>query len=197
MRRLRAFAGICVAAFALAAIAPAAADARTETFKLRSPAFHLAGFQVKFPKVSVATPHRSGYITRMDGVARRRGRPPDVDPRGDAASHRLHRRREGGRAGEAIVVSGPWRRALDGLRAEDRATLYTFHLTGPDDPATVVAVEAGEIRGFATTGPARATAGTVAGEVYALYVDPRAWWRGIGRVLMTNARSRLVRRGFT
>jgi ribosomal protein S18 acetylase RimI-like enzyme len=83
------------------------------------------------------------------------------------------------------------------LRAEDRATLYTFHLTGPDDPATVVAVEAGEIRGFATTGPARATAGTVAGKVYALYVDPRAWWRGIGRVLMTNARSRLVRRGFT
>lgn len=65
MRRLRAFVGFCAAAFALVAIAPAAADARTEIVKLRSPPFHLAGFQVKFPKVDVATPRRSGYITRM------------------------------------------------------------------------------------------------------------------------------------
>lgn len=86
---------------------------------------------------------------------------------------------------------------LDGLRPEDRARRYTFHLTGPDDPATVVAVEAGEVRGFAMTGPARGTAGTAGGEVYAIYVDPRAWGRGIGRVLMTDARSCLLRRGFT
>jgi hypothetical protein len=66
MRRLRAFAGLCAAAFALAAIAPAAADARTEIFELRSPPVALGGFQTKFPKVGVATPHRSGYITRMD-----------------------------------------------------------------------------------------------------------------------------------
>jgi plastocyanin len=66
MRRLRAFAGFCAAAFALAVIAPAAADARTEIFKLRSAPVALAGFQVKFPKVSVPTPRRSGYITRMD-----------------------------------------------------------------------------------------------------------------------------------
>jgi hypothetical protein len=66
VRRLRALAGLCAAAFALAAVAPAAADARTEIFTLHSPPVHLTGFQVKFPKASVATPHRSGYITRMD-----------------------------------------------------------------------------------------------------------------------------------
>jgi GNAT superfamily N-acetyltransferase len=85
---------------------------------------------------------------------------------------------------------------LDGLRAEERAGRYTFHLVGPDHPATVLAVEDDEVRGFATTGPARGSATTV-GEVKAIYVDPRAWGRGVGRALMANARSRLAGLGFT
>jgi ribosomal protein S18 acetylase RimI-like enzyme len=85
---------------------------------------------------------------------------------------------------------------LDGLRAEDRAGRYTFHLVGPDQPATTVALEGDEICGFVTTGPARGGARTV-GEVYAIHVDPRAWGRGVGRVLMANARSRLSGLGFT
>lgn len=85
---------------------------------------------------------------------------------------------------------------LDGLRAEDRAARYTFHLIGPDDPATTVALEAGVILGFVTTGPARGEAHTV-GEVHAIYLDPSAWGRGLGRALMTHALARLARRGWT
>lgn len=48
----RPLAVLFAAALALSAIAPAAADARTEIFTLRSPAFRLAGFQVTFPKVA-------------------------------------------------------------------------------------------------------------------------------------------------
>ncbi len=65
MRRLMALAGFCAAAFAPAVIAPAA-QARTETVQLRSKPFLLSGFATIFPKVSVPTPRRSGYITRMD-----------------------------------------------------------------------------------------------------------------------------------
>jgi ribosomal protein S18 acetylase RimI-like enzyme len=85
---------------------------------------------------------------------------------------------------------------LDGLRAEDRAARYTFHLVGPEHPATTVALEDGEIRGFVTTGPARGCAQTV-GEVYAINVDPAAWGRGVGRALMAHARARLAERGCT
>jgi hypothetical protein len=42
---------------------------------------------------------------------------------------------------------------LEGLRAEDRAGHYTFALPG-EEPATIVALEAGVIRGFATIGSA-------------------------------------------
>lgn len=85
---------------------------------------------------------------------------------------------------------------LDGLRAEDRAARYTFHLVGPTHPATSVAVEDGVIRGFVTTGPARDEAENV-GAIYALYVDRDCCGRGFGRVLIASARSRLVRHGFT
>jgi ribosomal protein S18 acetylase RimI-like enzyme len=85
---------------------------------------------------------------------------------------------------------------LDGLRAEDRAGRYTFHLVGRDQPATTVALEGDELCGFATTGPARGAAETV-GEVYAINVDPTAWGRGVGRALMADARSRLSGLGFT
>lgn len=85
---------------------------------------------------------------------------------------------------------------LDGLRAEDRAARYTFHLVGPEHPATTVALEDGAIRGFVTTGPARGCAPTV-GEVYAINVDPGAWGRGVGRALMARARARLAGLGCT
>ena len=50
------------------------------------------------------------------------------------------------------------------------------------------------IRGFATTGPARAETGV--GELLALYVDPDCWGRGFGRALVKAARERLLQQGY-
>jgi len=86
---------------------------------------------------------------------------------------------------------------LDGLRPEDRMTRYTLGATEPGQPSTIVAVERGAICGFATTGTTRDTDVPAVGEVYAVYVDPEGWGRGIGRLLMAEARARLGRQGFT
>ncbi len=66
MRRSGGFIGLCAVACALTAILPAAAQAETEQFTLKSKPFLLSGFKTIFPKIGVATPKRSGYITRMD-----------------------------------------------------------------------------------------------------------------------------------
>ncbi len=58
--------GTSCAVAMLAVLAPASAQARSETFTLKSKPFTLSGFQTTFPKVGVPTPRRSGYITRMD-----------------------------------------------------------------------------------------------------------------------------------
>jgi len=85
---------------------------------------------------------------------------------------------------------------LDGLRAEDPASRYTFDRTEPDQPQTVLAVQDGAVVGFATTGPARDSDVPDAGELYAFYVDPARWGVGVGRVLIAEARARLWRSGF-
>lgn len=87
---------------------------------------------------------------------------------------------------------------LSGLRAEDRAAHYDFSGVNPEVPSTIVAVDSERIVGFATFGPCTdsdAAVGT--GELMALYVDPEAWGRGVGRRLIAEARSRLRSRGFT
>ena len=86
---------------------------------------------------------------------------------------------------------------LDALRPEDRAKRYTFGSSDPLQPATIVAVDEGAIRGFATTGPALSTDGHSSGELYALYVDPSSWRLGIGRALIAAAREHLRSQGFT
>ena len=86
---------------------------------------------------------------------------------------------------------------LDALRPEDRAQRYTFGSSDPSQPATIVAVDEGAIRGFATTGPASSTDGYQSGELYALYVDPPSWGFGVGRALIAAAREHLCRQGFT
>jgi ribosomal protein S18 acetylase RimI-like enzyme len=85
---------------------------------------------------------------------------------------------------------------LDGLRAEDRMAHYTFGDDRPGSPTTVVAVIDATICGFVTTGPAKDQDAADTGQVYAIYVDPQAWGRGIGRSLITDARTRLSRQGF-
>lgn len=85
---------------------------------------------------------------------------------------------------------------LDQLRPEDRAKRYTFGSSDPLKPRTIVAAEGGVIHGFATTGPSREPDLPEHGELYALYVDPDRWGRGIGVALMSAARARLFDLGF-
>jgi GNAT superfamily N-acetyltransferase len=85
---------------------------------------------------------------------------------------------------------------LDGLQAEERVPHYSFGDRRPGQPATTVAIEGGEIGGFATTGPSRDLDRAGGGELYALYVDPTRWDRGVGRALMRDSRERLAQAGF-
>ena len=85
---------------------------------------------------------------------------------------------------------------LDQLRPEDRAQKYNFSSLDPLQPQTIVAAEAGVIRGFATTAPARVPDMPGSGGLCALYVDPDQWSRGIGAALVPAARSRLFDLGF-
>jgi GNAT superfamily N-acetyltransferase len=85
---------------------------------------------------------------------------------------------------------------LDQLRPEDRAQRYDFESRDRLKPQTIVATEAGEIRGFATTAPSRDADLAGYGELFALYVDPDYWGRGIGVALVSAARDRLVALGF-
>ena len=85
---------------------------------------------------------------------------------------------------------------LDQLRAEDRAVRYQFRDLDPLRPWTIVADEAGVIRGFATTVPANQADLPDCGELAALHVDPDHWRRGIGAALVSAARTRLRDLGF-
>src|SRR5215469_8442580 len=85
---------------------------------------------------------------------------------------------------------------LDQLRPEDRAQRYDFETRDLLKPQTIVATEAGEIRGFATTAPSRDADLAGHGELFALYVDPDYWGRGIGVALVSAARDRLAALGF-
>jgi GNAT superfamily N-acetyltransferase len=82
------------------------------------------------------------------------------------------------------------------LRPKDRAARYDFETRDPLRPHTMVAVEAGVIHGFATTAPARDADLPSHGELYALYVDPDQWGKGVGVALVTAARLRLFELGF-
>lgn len=55
---------------------------------------------------------------------------------------------------------------------------------------------ADHLSGFVTFGPARDMNSRVAGEVYAIYVHPRRWRQGQGKMLFTHATTRLAALGF-
>ena len=86
---------------------------------------------------------------------------------------------------------------LDGQRPEARAARYAFGSPNPNLPSTVVAVDDGVIRGFATTGRSRDADSSATGELLGLYVEPEAWGLGVGRLLIADARARLHTRGFS
>lgn len=85
---------------------------------------------------------------------------------------------------------------LAGLRPEDRAKGYDFATRDPARPRTLVAIEVDTVLGFATIAPARDEDAAGQGEIYALYVEPGCWGRGVGRALAAAARGELCSLGF-
>lgn len=88
---------------------------------------------------------------------------------------------------------------LDRLSAENRETWWRRWLDSPPSPAfrVLVAELDGGVRGFASLGETRdEDAAAPTGEIYAVYVDPDAWRRGIGAALMERAEAELRALGF-
>lgn len=84
---------------------------------------------------------------------------------------------------------------LSSLRPEDRAARYDFTQNDPAMPHTLVALDRGEILGFASTMPSRDPRLPDHGELAALYVAPQHWRKGIGARLAAAACGRLVECG--
>ena len=88
---------------------------------------------------------------------------------------------------------------LDRLDPRDRAEWYRFESSEEGAPTTVLAIVRGEERfaGFVTFGDSRDEDLPDHGEIAALYVDPDRYGGGIGRLLMAEARRRLIDLGYT
>ncbi|HXG77611.1 MAG TPA: GNAT family N-acetyltransferase [Gaiellaceae bacterium] len=88
---------------------------------------------------------------------------------------------------------------LAGLVEEHRAARWQESLASPQPRShTLVAELAGEVVGFAHVGPSRdpEANGDLDAELYAIYVLPEAWGRGVGRALMAQVLRRLRAEGF-
>jgi GNAT superfamily N-acetyltransferase len=85
---------------------------------------------------------------------------------------------------------------LAGLSIDDRAALAEHLLTERSETILVAEVE-GRVVGFASGGPSRDDdPGAAPGEVYAIYVEPAAWGRGAGRLLLQRLEEALLGSGF-
>jgi GNAT superfamily N-acetyltransferase len=109
----------------------------------------------------------------------------------------------------AEVHVSSWRVAYAGLLPDEALTALEvddFHewrqraLSDRRIPgsATLVIEEGGALRGFADIGPAREMPEPEPrGEVYAIYLAPDAWGRGLGRALLEASERRLLKEGFS
>jgi GNAT superfamily N-acetyltransferase len=90
---------------------------------------------------------------------------------------------------------------LAGLSIPDRERFWSEALTArAPRTSAVVATIAGDVVGFAATGPPLVPADRAdptLGDLYALYFDPEVWRRGIGGRLHAAALDRLGACGFT
>ena len=112
--------------------------------------------------------------------------------------------------GLATVHVASWRAAYRGLMPDEvlaalsvpeRERLWSDRLTTPEPrTSVVVATDARRVVGFAAAGPplvATDRADSTLGDLYALYLDPGRWGRGIGAPLHAAALDRLVTHSFT
>lgn len=86
--------------------------------------------------------------------------------------------------------------AQEGRRA-DRTRIWTEAIGNAARARRriLVAEDGGKILGFASAGPARDEPEHV-GEIYAIYLDPDSWGRGIGRELFRDATDWLTKEGY-
>lgn len=106
----------------------------------------------------------------------------------------------------AVVHVTGWRAAYAGLMPDrvlaaldvdehERTWRARLDRPAPEERTLVVAID-GRAIGFAAIGPSRdSDHGPGDAEVYALYLDPGAWGRGLGRALFAAAVDDLRRRG--
>jgi GNAT superfamily N-acetyltransferase len=110
--------------------------------------------------------------------------------------------------GIARVHTRTWQLAYDhvfpterlaGIVEERRAEQWHEAIREPEARShTLVAAEVDRVVGFASFGPSREpVVGETTAELYAIYVLPEAWGRGIGRALMAEVLERLRHEGFT
>jgi ribosomal protein S18 acetylase RimI-like enzyme len=84
--------------------------------------------------------------------------------------------------------------ALAGLSVEQRAQMWRGQIASGG--AVIVAEENAVVQGFAAVGPSQDEEAEGFGELYAIYVEPSLWGRGIGRELCRAAEEALRRGGF-
>ena len=108
----------------------------------------------------------------------------------------------------AVVHVDSWRAAYPGLvpdeflaqmSVDQREAMWRDLLGSMDWPArgTLVLVDGEHVVGFASVGSSRdEDAATGTGELWGIYLHPDAWGTGGGRLLMSDATSRLTEAGF-
>jgi ribosomal protein S18 acetylase RimI-like enzyme len=85
---------------------------------------------------------------------------------------------------------------LDSHSIDERASAWRRNLVAADT-STWVAQESDAIVGWISVGPGRDTdAGTSVGEIWAVYVAPGCWGKGVGRSLCVQAEQHLRTEGF-
>jgi GNAT superfamily N-acetyltransferase len=86
-----------------------------------------------------------------------------------------------------------WRHNLSG-RGPGRTIVADAALAEPSSDSRATGEPSPDIVGFASTGPSRGERGW--GEIWALYVHPRAWGTGIGSALFADAMGYLTSLGY-
>jgi ribosomal protein S18 acetylase RimI-like enzyme len=85
---------------------------------------------------------------------------------------------------------------LDGLSAEDRASMWRRQIDATGGDGLLVAVADDEVVGFAAFGRCQDHAASAEeGQLYAINLDPDQWGKGLGRALLRTATNELAHQG--